>query len=225
MPDYDERAELAPRDVVARAIDHEIKRDRPRLCPSRHQPPRRRVREGAFPQHLREAARRSASTSPTSRSRSSRPQHYTCGGVVIDLDGRTDLPGLYAAGEVHPVGPARRQPPRLQLAARMPRVRRGGGEAHIAAHWDELPAPPRDPRLGRKPGHRFATRKSSSSRTGPRSAASCGIIVGIVRTTKRLERAAAPHRAAERRGRRLLRPFPRDARPDRAAQPARESPT
>jgi L-aspartate oxidase len=26
-------------------------------------------------------------------------QHYTCGGIVIDLDGRTDLPGLYAAGE------------------------------------------------------------------------------------------------------------------------------
>src|SRR3546814_9548213 len=27
-------------------------------------------------------------------------QHYTCDGVLIDLDGRTDLPGLYAAGEV-----------------------------------------------------------------------------------------------------------------------------
>src|SRR3546814_5947142 len=26
-------------------------------------------------------------------------QHYTCGGVLIDLDGRPDLPGLYAAGE------------------------------------------------------------------------------------------------------------------------------
>ena len=25
-------------------------------------------------------------------------QHYTCGGIVVDRDGRTDLPGLYAAG-------------------------------------------------------------------------------------------------------------------------------
>ena len=45
--------------------------------------------------------------------------------------------------------------------------------------------------------------------------------VGIVRTTKRLERAPAPDQAADRRGRGLLRPFPGHAGPDRAAQPAR----
>ena len=44
--------------------------------------------------------------------------------------------------------------------------------------------------------------------------------VGIVRTTKRLERAAHRIKLLTRRGRRILRPFPRHARPDRTAQPA-----
>ena len=62
--------------------------------------------------------------------------HYTMGGVKTDVDGRTDIPGLYAAGEIGlRLGP-RRQPPRRQLAARhadlrppLRRRRRRPGEA------------------------------------------------------------------------------------------------
>ena len=44
--------------------------------------------------------------------------HYTMGGVLTDLDGRTEVAGLYAAGEVACTG-CTGQPPRVQLAARV----------------------------------------------------------------------------------------------------------
>jgi L-aspartate oxidase len=98
MPHHDPRAELAPRDVVARAIDFEMKKhglDCVYLDIS-HQPPAF-IREH-FPNiHARclelgiDITREPIPVVPAA--------HYTCGGVHTDLAGRTDLPGLHAIGE------------------------------------------------------------------------------------------------------------------------------
>ncbi len=184
MPAHDQRAELAPRDIVARAIDFEMKKrglDHVDLDIS-HQPP----------EFLREHF-------PTIYARclefgidiSKQPipvvpaVHFTCGGVVTDMSGRTDLPGLYAVGESSYTGlhGANRlasnslleclvsgrsaaqhieQQPRRKAAA-LPawdesRVTDADEEVVIAHNWEEL--------------RRFMWN-----------------YVGIVRTTKRLERA------------------------------------
>ncbi|QNM82065.1 L-aspartate oxidase [Sphingomonas sabuli] len=99
MPDYDERAELAPRDIVARAIDSEIKRDGldyVHLDISH--------RGAAFVQEHFPTIHEKLLTLGIDMTRQPIPvvpaQHYTCGGVLVDRNGRTDAPGLYAAGEV-----------------------------------------------------------------------------------------------------------------------------
>lgn len=103
MPDFDERAEMAPRDVVARAIDHEMKR----LCIDcvyldiSHRPSNF-IRK-YFPTILTrlktldiDITKEPIPVVPAA--------HYTCGGVVIDKKGKTDLAGLYAIGEVSYTG-------------------------------------------------------------------------------------------------------------------------
>ena len=99
MQRYDERLELAPRDVVARAIDAEMKRlglahvllDLTHLGAD--------FVRGHFPTiHARllelgiDCTQQPIPVVPAA--------HYSCGGVMTDLDGRTDLAGLWAAGEV-----------------------------------------------------------------------------------------------------------------------------
>jgi L-aspartate oxidase len=98
MPGYDERAELAPRDIVARANDAEIKRDGLDYVhlDISHQPPEF-VREH-FPT-IHDKLLTLGIDMTTGPIPVVPAQHYTCGGIMIDLAGRTDLPGLYAAGE------------------------------------------------------------------------------------------------------------------------------
>ena len=103
MPWHDERAELAPRDIVARAIDFEMKKrglDCVYLDIS-HQP------EEFLQQHFPtiyarclalgiNIAKQPIPVVPAA--------HYTCGGIITDLHGRTDVDNLYAIGETSHTG-------------------------------------------------------------------------------------------------------------------------
>jgi L-aspartate oxidase len=98
MPHHDPRAELAPRDVVARAIDFEMKKggfDCVYLDIS-HQPLSFLLEHfpNIYARCLELGIDISKQPIPVVPA-----AHYTCGGVLADLHGRTDIAGLYAIGE------------------------------------------------------------------------------------------------------------------------------
>jgi L-aspartate oxidase len=114
-------------------------------------------------------------------------QHYTCGGVMVDIDGRTDAPGLYAAGEVTQSGLHGAN--RLASNSLLECLVFGEGAAkHVLAHWDDLPEPPHI-----RPWDESRVTDSDEEvviqQIWGEIRRFMWNFVGIVRTTKRLERA------------------------------------
>ena len=186
MHRFDARGVLAPRDVIARAIDHEIKRlglEYVHLDISHK--PEAFVRE-RFPEIRRhclefgfDLARGPLPVVPA--------VHYTCGGVVAGADGRTDLDALYAIGETAHTGLHGAN--RLASNSLLECIVCGRRAAHAMAHdlaaargapaapaWDESRVTPSDEEVVVAHGWHEVRRVMWN-------------YVGIVRSTRRLQRA------------------------------------
>ncbi|MFZ9239012.1 MAG: L-aspartate oxidase [Burkholderiaceae bacterium] len=184
MPSHDERAELAPRDIVARAIDFEMKKrglDYVDLDIS-HKPPE--FLKEHFPTiYARclelgiDITQQAIPIVPAT--------HYTCGGIITDLHGRTDIHGLYAVGETAYTGlhGANRLASNSLLecvvlgrAAAMDIERQPSSTMPTLPAWDESRVTDADEEV-------VITQNWDELRRAMWN------FVGIVRTTKRLERA------------------------------------
>lgn len=184
MPWHDERAELAPRDVVARAIDFEMKKrglDCVYLDIS-HQPV-------AFLQEHFPTIYSRCMALGIDMARQPIPVvpavHFTCGGLLVNQQGRTDIPNLYAIGETSYTGlhGANRLASNSLLeclvyseSASQDILSKPSGRTIPLPHWDESKVTNADEAV-------------VISHNWDELRRFMWDYVGIVRTTKRLERA------------------------------------
>jgi L-aspartate oxidase len=188
MPHYHRDAELAPRDVVARAIDREMKRrGDPYVTLDISHLPARRIRE-RFPNICAELERFGFDLT-----REPIPvvpaAHYMCGGIQANLAGRTSVDGLLAIGEVACTG--------LHGANRL--ASNSLLEALVGAHHATAEVERRLARVRRAPraeswserGTRPALEKVLFDHNWDAVRRTMWDLVGIVRTDQRLAVAAA----------------------------------
>ncbi|MBF0095651.1 MAG: L-aspartate oxidase [Alphaproteobacteria bacterium] len=186
MDGFDPRGELAPRDIVARAIDHEMKRlgvecvyldisHKPADFVREHFP----TIHASLMDYGLDITKEPIPVVPAA--------HYSCGGVMTDLRGRTDVPGLYAVGEVAFTG--------LHGANRMASnslleclVFASSAAADILTRLSDIPEPERLPPWDES----WVTDSDEEvvvSHNWDELRRFMWDYVGIVRSTKRLERA------------------------------------
>jgi L-aspartate oxidase len=193
MPSHDPRAELAPRDIVARAIDFEMKRHGLDcvFLDMTHKG------EGFLREHFPniyarckelgiDIAKEPIPVVPAA--------HYTCGGIKVDQRARTGIPGLYALGEAACTGlhGANRLASNSLLECIV--------YAEAAAADIKIQQPAEPPRLPRWDESRVTDADEEVVRSHPWDELRRFMwdYVGIVRTTKRLERAMNRIRLLER---------------------------
>lgn len=191
MESHDPRRELAPRDVVARAIDAEMKRlGIPHVLLDMTHKPADFVEEH-FPTIVKRL--RELGIDPVTQPIPVVPAaHYSCGGVLVDLHGRTDLPGLYAVGEVSQSGLHGAN--RLASNSLLECLVFGAAAAdEILARFPDTP-PPADIRPWDESRVTISDEEVVVTHNWDELRRFMWDYVGIVRTDRRLERAA--HRVA-----------------------------